>query len=784
MTDNPYINKQNWGRDLLDRLNNFSDDDGSFNVWEELPTLGKNGQPLGQEHAGYTGFFQQEQGVKIVCWDGYKWDTLLSSPYTVDGETEKTVSTELTAFAVTANIVSFSDSFVYAVSQSASGSGLIITKLNKSTLEVVWASNIALYNASFPNYKYSTINKDAQNIYFALHFTNVSESAYVTQLISLSDTSGALFWAVAAGSNNWQIVNTLVVGTTRVFTATSESRIYSWDKNNGSLIASIDVSGQRLGSVPTGSNIVRLFLDESNDNLILAASPASPLSSISSPVFFVYNLSNLSLVRTLDTFSSPERFTIKGIVQHFGDKKYFFLWMESSAFVRTFFRYNSVSNSLDFISNSPKLLGTLVGMENTASLTPTLYSAQDKVLSKIIYENNKYIFDRTFYPGGEGTLLIPNTGQARFQDDFVSIKTESVVFGYAVKIIKLFLHSSSSARQVITWQNASLLFGDATSLIDEVTFQNCFIEKATLKKTKQDYIKLTGNPNGTSLESSCSKEDAGINFADQMYLFSLYGNASANSGINIPSGSNYTDGRMAVGLAANCMPIAGRFINMGSSVSGTWGASGLFFFDLSAGRWILHSGARIAGFQQELTSFPSANGLCLDFSNNLGIGTLSPAFKLDVIGTIRGTEIRNSGGVITSDPRLKTNMTSLNGGELWEICQLLNPITFVYKPDFEVEIQEFSKDEDGNDVVVNTSKSRWPLPQGIQYGYNALEVEELLPELVDEDPQGIKYLNNGALFPIFQSAATAKIQSLESEVETLKQLVQSLVARIEALENA
>ena len=169
--------------------------------------------------------------------------------------------------------------------------------------------------------------------------------------------------------------------------------------------------------------------------------------------------------------------------------------------------------------------------------------------------------------------------------------------------------------------------------------------------------------------------------------------------------------------------------------------------------------------------------------NNLGIGNQSPSFKLDVTGTIRGTEIRNSGGVITSDPRLKTNITSLNGGELWEVCQLLNPITFVYKPDFEVEIQEITKDENGKDVV-NASKSRWPLPQGIQYGYNALEVEELLPELVDEDPQGIKYLNNGALFPIFQAAATSKIQSLESEVETLKQLVQSLVTRIEVLENA
>ena len=211
------------------------------------------------------------------------------------------------------------------------------------------------------------------------------------------------------------------------------------------------------------------------------------------------------------------------------------------------------------------------------------------------------------------------------------------------------------------------------------------------------------------------------------------------------------------------------------------GACGIFYDHILARLLICNSGS-VSDHNIMITSFPNTKGLTLTSANNLGINNFAPAYPLDVTGTIRGTEIRNSGGVITSDPRLKTNITSLNGGELWELCQLLNPITFVYKPDFEVEIQEINKDEDGNDVI-NTSKSKWPLPQGIQYGYNALEVEELLPELVDEDLQGIKYLNSGALFPIFQAAATSKIQSLESEVESLKQLVQSLVARIEVLEN-
>jgi len=183
--------------------------------------------------------------------------------------------------------------------------------------------------------------------------------------------------------------------------------------------------------------------------------------------------------------------------------------------------------------------------------------------------------------------------------------------------------------------------------------------------------------------------------------------------------------------------------------------------------------------------------MCVTTSNNFGFGTEAPGFKVDVTGTLRATELRNSGGVVTSDRRMKQGITSLPGLDLWEVCLLLNAVSFLYDPNFSETVQEIQTDEEGNKIV-NTVITKIPLPQGIQYGYIAQEIEEYFPELISEDPRtGIKYLNQGGLFPIFQSAATAKIVQLEeqldqqqAQLDAQQAIIQSLSARLEALENA
>jgi hypothetical protein len=84
------------------------------------------------------------------------------------------------------------------------------------------------------------------------------------------------------------------------------------------------------------------------------------------------------------------------------------------------------------------------------------------------------------------------------------------------------------------------------------------------------------------------------------------------------------------------------------------------------------------------------------------------------------------------------------------------------------------------------------LTSDIQYGYLAHEIEDLFPELVVQDsPESLKFLNQAALFPIFQAAATAKIAELEARIDQdqvrldqQQAMIESLSARLEALENA
>ena len=93
MTDNLYINKQNWGRGLLDRLNNFSDNDGSVNEWSKSPVVNKNGIELSEIDAGYYGYNSSK--FLFEEWDGVKW---VEKPISFNGivKSSSTVDLDLT----------------------------------------------------------------------------------------------------------------------------------------------------------------------------------------------------------------------------------------------------------------------------------------------------------------------------------------------------------------------------------------------------------------------------------------------------------------------------------------------------------------------------------------------------------------------------------------------------------------------------------------------------------------------------------------------------------------
>ena len=150
------------------------------------------------------------------------------------------------------------------------------------------------------------------------------------------------------------------------------------------------------------------------------------------------------------------------------------------------------------------------------------------------------------------------------------------------------------------------------------------------------------------------------------------------------------------------------------------------------------------GWIQSVTTGGAYWKLALNPSGgDVGIGTTAPAYKLDVNGTTACT-----GNVWTSDKRKKKNITPYQISGL-SIIQKLNPVSFQWK---EVE-------DDGM--------------EGIQLGFIAQEIEEILPNMVvtANDSMGSKAVKYTELFPVLVNAIKEQqvlIEALQQENTHLK----------------
>lgn len=146
-------------------------------------------------------------------------------------------------------------------------------------------------------------------------------------------------------------------------------------------------------------------------------------------------------------------------------------------------------------------------------------------------------------------------------------------------------------------------------------------------------------------------------------------------------------------------------------------------------------------------------------SGNVGIGTTSPAHKLQVNGDIGMT-----GEIIgVSDVRTKKEITSLDNASV--IINKLRPVHY-----------EFEKDK----------FESLDLPMGKQYGFVAQEVEEVLPELVSISTEtevngevtSLKGINYIQMIPVLTQAMQEQdivIQKQQAEIDELKTLVRQLM---------
>jgi hypothetical protein len=189
-------------------------------------------------------------------------------------------------------------------------------------------------------------------------------------------------------------------------------------------------------------------------------------------------------------------------------------------------------------------------------------------------------------------------------------------------------------------------------------------------------------------------------------------------------------------------------LRLGTSIVG-YGNGGSVTF-VSAG------GSDTATIKGTYTNSPSNGGL-LEFQNhngsslatrmaingsNVGIGTTSPGYTLTVAGTAWVT----SGSWSGSDIRWKKNVSTLSTTTSLDKILKLNPVTYKWKTD-EYPEMKFS--------------------DGVQLGFIAQDVENIIPEVVTTDNNGYKGISYEKIVPVLTSA----IQEQQKEIEQLKTIV-------------
>jgi hypothetical protein len=129
-------------------------------------------------------------------------------------------------------------------------------------------------------------------------------------------------------------------------------------------------------------------------------------------------------------------------------------------------------------------------------------------------------------------------------------------------------------------------------------------------------------------------------------------------------------------------------------------------------------------------------------SGNVGIGTPSPGYLLDVAG-----QARINGTVYTSDIKFKKQISTLTDS-LNKILEL-NGVSYEWKTD------EF-KDK--------------RFPEGRHYGVIAQEIEKVLPEVVNTAPDGTKAVAYTEIIPVLIEA----IKEQQKEIDELKKQLSHL----------
>jgi hypothetical protein len=160
----------------------------------------------------------------------------------------------------------------------------------------------------------------------------------------------------------------------------------------------------------------------------------------------------------------------------------------------------------------------------------------------------------------------------------------------------------------------------------------------------------------------------------------------------------------------------------------------------------------------------SGNVMTILGTGNVGIGTATPGYKLEVLGGVSATNLASS-----SDRRFKTSITPIDSS--------------------------LSKIEKLQGVYYDWDRAKWPkknFPEGKQVGLIAQDVEKVVPEVVNTDKEGYKSLSYDKLTAVLIEAVkeqekqiTAQQQDIATQnklIESQKITIEQLSKRIDGLE--
>jgi hypothetical protein len=263
----------------------------------------------------------------------------------------------------------------------------------------------------------------------------------------------------------------------------------------------------------------------------------------------------------------------------------------------------------------------------------------------------------------------------------------------------------------------------------------------------------TTTPLNLAFTSASSGSVTTLNVDTNGLTFIPSGNGSLGIGTTSPTRTLDVNGeiRLRAGLydSTNALGTPNQVLTVGAAGSVTWQAvtstgaiSGIAITDDTVSPQIRYPLFTSVTSGSVTAQFVDANGIVYNTATNcLGIGSLTPTSRLDIIGDIRVSGIVTAGDFnSTSDRKLKTN-----------IQPIANPIEKV----LQISGVSFNWKETGKPTL----------------GVIAQEIETVLPELVsDTDPKTVNY--NGLIGLLIEC-----VKDQQKQIDELKQITAKKTTR-------